>query len=71
MSARRCTAQRTLSASGDGQLADVVIDGVPDHQVALQYRDGFGNQIDGLRCGGRIGFNQKIGQTFEIGRRTP
>ena len=59
----------TGPAAGDHEFVQTVPGRAADQGMTFQYRDGFRQQADGFGCRRRVGLEQEVGQSFEVGER--
>lgn len=57
-------------AAGYDQLAHFVFDRTAKQGMTFQQGDGLFDEVDGFRCGLRIACDQKVGQPFQIDKRS-
>jgi len=56
-------------AAGYQQLPQFVLNGAADQWMTTQQCDGFLDQAERIRCGDRVAPGQKVGKSFEVGKR--
>ena len=62
--------QVTASTARDDQLPQSKLNGSADQRMPDQYTDGFLDQLKRLGCRRIISLDQKVGKSFEIGKRS-